>query len=258
MSAPVSGASVADTREVILARLVAVCGAVEGIQAVARNRLDVTALARPAIVVQDGIEEMRDSPPGARYGELSRMELTPDITVVVRAAADGGGQLLSLYRSRVLAAVLRDAELIAATGKNGGIRYAGCLAAPPDPEGREFRIDLTLVFSYVFRLAEFEMGAPLAVAIRVEHPASGATIVLLGGELALHIESGPLDALTVRLPPDPPIGGLVEISFAAPVADLTVQDAAGETVTTAPTSGYGPGSALQFRYVNTLGWLFWK
>ena len=55
---------------------------------------------------------------------------------------------------RVLAAVLGDAELMAATGRNGGIRYGGCLAAPPDPEGREYRLVLTLVFSYVFRLDE--------------------------------------------------------------------------------------------------------
>jgi hypothetical protein len=250
---------VADTRELILARLVAVCGAVEGVAAVARNRLDVAGLARPAVLVGDGIEEMRDAPPGARYGELSRMELTPDITVIARGGTDGGGQLMSLYRSRLLAMVLTDAELIAITGRNGGIRYQGCLAAPPDPEGREYRLDLTLVFSYVFKLGDLGAGAPLALAIRVERPASGATIVLLGGQYTLHVASGPLDALTVRLPPDPPIGGLVEISFATPVADLTVQNAAGETVPTAPTSGYGPGAALQFRYVDaTLGWLYWK
>jgi len=144
---------VADTREVLLSRLVTVCGAVEGVNAAGRNVLDVANLVRPAVIVQDGIEELRDSPPGARYTELGRMELTPDVTVIVRGGngVDGGG-LLSLYRKRVLAAVLGDAELIAATGRNGGIRYGGCLAAPPDPEGREYRLDLTLVFTYVFKL----------------------------------------------------------------------------------------------------------
>jgi len=251
---------VADTRELILARLVAVCGAVDGVQAAVRNRLDVADLARPAVVVHDGIEQMRDMPAGARYSEIARMELSPGITVIVRGGADGGGQILSLYRTRVVAAVLRDSELISLTGPNGGIRYEGCVVSPPDAEGKEYRVDLALVFAYPFRLADFDLGAPLAVAIRVEHPASGATIVLLAGELTLHVAEGPLAALTVRLPPDPPIGGLMEISFAGPVADLVVQDAAGETVPTAPTSGYGPGAALQFRYVDdgAPAWLYWK
>jgi len=144
---------VADTREVLLARLVTVCGAVEGVRAVARNTLDVAALARPAIIVQDGIEQMRDLAQGARYSEVARMELSPGLTVIVRGGngVDPGG-LLSLYRARVLTAVLTDAELIAATGRNGGIRYEGCLVPSPDPEGKEHRLDLTLVFAYTFKL----------------------------------------------------------------------------------------------------------
>jgi len=81
------------------------------------------------------------------------MELSPGLTVIVRGGngVDPGG-LLSLYRARVLTAVLTDAELIAATGRNGGIRYEGCLVPSPDPEGKEHRLDLTLVFAYTFKL----------------------------------------------------------------------------------------------------------
>ena len=144
----------ADTRELILARLVTVCGAVEGVQAVGRNRLDVAGLARPAVIVQDAIEQLRDMPVGARYGETARMELSPGITVVVRGGPADIGGLLSLYRSRVVAAVLRDAELKTLTGSNGGIRYEGCLVAAPDAEAKEFRLDITLVFTYLFVLGD--------------------------------------------------------------------------------------------------------
>ena len=87
----------ADAREAILARLVVVCGAVEGVQAVARNRLDVPGLARPAIILQDGIEQMLDQPDGARHSELQRIELSPGITVVMRGGGSAdAGPLLSL------------------------------------------------------------------------------------------------------------------------------------------------------------------
>ena len=143
----------ADTREVLLARLVTVCGAVEGVRAVGRNTLDVAALNRPAVIVQDGIEQMRDLANGSRYSEIGRMELSPAVTVFVRAGngVDPGG-LMSLYRSRVVLAVLTDAELIAATGRNGGIRYEGCVAMAPDAETKEHRLDLTFVFAYTWKL----------------------------------------------------------------------------------------------------------
>jgi len=146
---------VADAREGILGRLPVVCGAVEGVQAVARNHLDVPGLARPAIILQDGIEQMLDQPEGARHSELQRIELSPGITVVLRGGASADpGTLLSLYRSRVVAAVLNDTELRSLVGSTGRIRYEGCLVAPPDAEAKEYRLDITIVFTYAFRLGD--------------------------------------------------------------------------------------------------------
>jgi len=250
---------VADTREVLLARLVTVCGAVSGIRAVGRNTLDVAALNRPAVIVQDGIEQVRDIAQGARYSEVARMELAPGLTVIVRGGVgvDPGG-LLSLYRARVLTAVLSDPELIAATGRNGGIRYEGCLVPSPDPEGKEHRLDLSLVFAYPFKLADVAAEVPLTVPVRVEHPASGATIVMQGGERVLYVATGPLAALTVRLPPNVAAGDLVEISFVASVADLMIRDSDGASLAGTPTTAYGPGAGLHFRYVDaTVGWVYW-
>lgn len=142
----------ADIREALLARLVAVCVGVDGVKSVARNRLDVAALERPAVVVYDGVETLRDQPLGMRFSELSRVELSPAITVIVRAGSTDPGPLLSLYRSRVVVAVLSDATLRSSVGTNGSIRYEGCVVTPPDAEAKEHRLELSLTFTYAFRL----------------------------------------------------------------------------------------------------------
>jgi hypothetical protein len=102
-----------DRREDILSRLVTVCGAVDGVTAAVRNRLDVSKLQRPAIAVFDAAEQLLDAPMSSRNlpsrSEIQRMELSPLISIHIRGtdSADAG-VLLSLYRSKVLAAVLND------------------------------------------------------------------------------------------------------------------------------------------------------
>ena len=96
--------------------------------------------------------------------------------------------------------------------------------------------------------------------VRVVYPETGATIVM-GAEVALHVATGPLAALTVRLPPGPALGVLIEISFALPVTALAIEDAVGHPVAGAPDSGYGPGAALELRYLEGppgIGWVSWK
>ena len=148
-----------DQREAILSRLVTVCGAVAGINAVDRNRLDVTDLLRPAVIVLDGHEQLLTAQPttsrDATVSEKQRMELFPQIMIAVRGNGGGeAGSLLTLYRNRVLAAVLNDTALRSSVTPNGGIRYAGCVVPPPDAEGHEYRIDLNLVFTYIFSLSD--------------------------------------------------------------------------------------------------------
>jgi hypothetical protein len=146
-----------DQRENILSRLVAVCAAVQGVANAVRNRLDVGTLERPTIVILDGTESFVDAPAGPleRHSQLQRMELLPALSIHVRGSdLVDGGNLLSLYRARILAAVLNDAALIGYVGTNGRIRYAGAAVAVPAAEGKEYRIDLSLVFTYVFSLAD--------------------------------------------------------------------------------------------------------
>jgi hypothetical protein len=153
---------VADQREAILSRLVAVCGAVSGVNAVGRNRLDVGAMLRPAVIILDGSESFVNAPSGTRIDVIQRMELSPAIVLALRGD-DGAeaGTLMSLYRSRIIAAVLGDAELAAlvlatAPGMSaaGGMRYGGCTVAIPDAEAKEHRIDLHMHFTYVFQISD--------------------------------------------------------------------------------------------------------
>lgn len=145
----------ADTREVILSRLAALCGSVSGVVAVVRNALDVPSNARPAVIIQDGLETLLNAPDTVRHSEIQRMELSPGVSVYVRAGGSADpGVLLSRYRSAIVAAVLSDGTLRDACGTTGSISYQGCIVLPPDAEAKEHRIDITLVFVYAFRLGD--------------------------------------------------------------------------------------------------------
>jgi hypothetical protein len=151
-----------DQREAILSRLVVICAAVAGVAATVRNSLDVAKLQRPSIAIFDGAEQFLDAPMHGRgqvVDEVARMELSPLISIHVRANnAVDAGSLLSLYRSRAVAAISTDATLIGYLGSNGRIHYQGATVAPPSPEGNEHRIDLVVVFTYQLSLAD--LAAP--------------------------------------------------------------------------------------------------
>lgn len=145
----------ADQREVILARLVALAAEIDGVNAVVRNTLDVAGLARPAVVIHDGTELVATAPDDirARNSSLQIMELSPLLMVIVRGGGSADpGVLMSLYRSQIVAGILRDSAILAAIGTNGRVRYEGCAVAVPDAEAQEHRIELSLTFRYPFRL----------------------------------------------------------------------------------------------------------
>lgn len=145
----------ADVREEILARLLVVCAGVTGIAGAIRNQLDLAYNARPGVAVLDGSEQLLDAANGARFSEVQRMELSPQITLLVRA--DNGseaGALMTLYRGRIVSAVLSDATLRGYVGRTGGIRYEGCSVPEPTPETKEPRMDISIVFTYPFRVSD--------------------------------------------------------------------------------------------------------
>lgn len=88
-------------------------------------------------------------------------------------------------------------------------------------------------------------------------PASGDVVTVDAANPNVYSMSPALAALTVRLHALPVNGSSVQLSFAAPVAALAIQDYGGTPVAGAPTSAYGPGAALIFRH-NGATWLYWK
>lgn len=99
---------------------------------------------------------------------------------------------------------------------------------------------------------------PPVPGVDVVTPASGDTVVLTDFR-AVFVSTPALGALTIHLPPapNPTSSNALEISFNAPVDTLTVLNNTGGAIVGAPTSAYGPGAAIVFRYVGT-GWVYWK
>lgn len=147
----------ADTREEILARLVAVCAGVTGIVSAARNRTDVPENRRPAVTIHGGAEQLLSRPGGAWFSQKQLVELTPQITVLVRADTGAeAGSLMSLFRNRLVVGILSDDELRSLVGTSGGcgIRYEGCNETEPTPESKEPRLEIQIVFTYMLRLSD--------------------------------------------------------------------------------------------------------
>lgn len=147
----------ADPRENILNRLVAVCAGVTGIAAVARNKLDVPGIARPAAIIMDGAESRRETEMRPRRGWAKQMmELRPEIRLRIRndTGEDAGAQA-SVLRGRLVAAIYGDIQIREYVGTNGDIQFDEFSVDEPDPETREYRASLGMTFTYPFNLADF-------------------------------------------------------------------------------------------------------
>jgi hypothetical protein len=140
-----------DPREGILARLLVIATELQGVQGAVRNAADVKGLARPAFIIHDGGETRLDTPPGERQSRVARIDMAPLIAILVHADEPDSGSLLNRYRARFLKAVTADDQILSFTDPNGEIRYEGCLIEPAAAEAKERRMELNLVFTYVFR-----------------------------------------------------------------------------------------------------------
>ena len=119
----------ADLREAILARLLAVVETVPNIRTVLRNYTDISDDRLPAALVLDGDEdvvsgnERSSRSPG---GPLV-VEMTPEIQIVEQS--DTIGSDLTAFRGQLIKLVLFDATLLQQTGSNGKISYLGCVSS---------------------------------------------------------------------------------------------------------------------------------
>lgn len=144
----------ADRRELICERLLAIVHDIPGITASVRNKQDAQGLARPAAVVHDGHEEPRDDPRPDRRSRVQRMQMLPVIHVLAAAGADDVGTLLNVYRARLVTAVIGDTELLSLVCDED-IDYRGCALIPPQTStSRETRIEINFALTYVFRVSD--------------------------------------------------------------------------------------------------------
>jgi hypothetical protein len=119
----------ADRREAILARLLIVLTAIDGIKSVTRNKRAISEEQRPAIQLFDGDEEeapQQSEVSRARPGTVPQMiDMHPELTIALGALPENVGTVLNSYRAKVIKAVLSDTGLRDLCGANGEIRYQG-------------------------------------------------------------------------------------------------------------------------------------
>lgn len=122
-----------DVREAILSRLVEIAkmidGGLSGSISVFRNKAEVSASQRPAIVVLDADEKADDRDRSSRRPANAPriMVMMPEVSIFVAASAENVGAELNSLRVKLIAAVMRDQTLISLScGSAGDIAYEGC------------------------------------------------------------------------------------------------------------------------------------
>jgi hypothetical protein len=95
--------------------------------------------------------------------------------------------------------------------------------------------------------------------VTVVNPTTGSTVTMESTHRSLYVNNAAeLPALTIWMPPGVLPGEMVEIGFAHPITVLAIKNSIGGAVAGTPTSAFGPGDAIHFRYLDTVGWVYWK
>lgn len=142
----------ADTREAILVRLLAIIGGF--VSRTRRNSDDLSAKTGSAGVLSDGDETITDIPLRKNNRGDPRiikdfLQMTPNITIIVGASTENIGTELNGLRAQMLPAIVNDSELISLVGPNGEIRYTGMTLETQAGESREGRLTLDMRLTYV-------------------------------------------------------------------------------------------------------------
>ncbi len=146
----------ADRRENILNRLVAVCASVTGISGAARNTREIRGVLGPVAIIWDGAAVPREREKRVKFSSRETLDMRPDIRLIVRGD-DGvaAGALLSTLFGRLAGAILSDEELRGYVGTSGDIKLDEFSVDEPDPDAKLFRASLGMTFTYPFHLSDF-------------------------------------------------------------------------------------------------------
>lgn len=141
----------ADTRELVLARLLTVCGNVTGISAAVRNRDSLSDIRLPAIQIFDGDEEVNDLGAEYRRSSLPAMVIMRPLLYVSYADLTADiGSTINAARARIIAAVMGDATLQTIVGANGKVRYEGSNSGLQP--ARKMTAQMMINFSFTYPL----------------------------------------------------------------------------------------------------------
>lgn len=141
----------ADTRELILSRLVEVLQTVAGVLTVHRNKESLSDDRLPAILVFDADEAADEQDPKSRPSIAPRrVSMMPEVRIMIGAAPEAVGPALNAIRAATLKAILTDDALLALTADGIGARYEGC--ATQLKVGRTMQGDMLLGVRFAYYL----------------------------------------------------------------------------------------------------------
>ena len=142
-----------DKREAILRRLHEIAAGLPGDATAVRNQDEISEHARPAIAVFDADEtaDERAEQQGHPGRAPNLVEMTPEVLILLGATPERVGPALNELRSKLVKAVLTDAPLIALTGSNGRVRYAGCSTHLGHGRSMEGSMAVHFTIAYVLR-----------------------------------------------------------------------------------------------------------
>jgi hypothetical protein len=141
----------ADIREGILVELLNISNSLPGVLAAARNVTDVSGLARPSIVINDGAEEVVSQPDSASETLVAIVEMTPAVEIRIGGAPNQIGSIANLILARLRYRVVTSSAIKQLISKNGKILIQGASLVGPTPESKETRMDCGFAFRYYFR-----------------------------------------------------------------------------------------------------------
>jgi hypothetical protein len=147
-----------DRREEILARLLEIIDAVDGIRKGYRNLDDIAGIARPCARMFDGAEGLNENPASSgehRGGGGHVLTMRPPIGIAMSSAPEKIGTDLNAMRLKFIKAVTSDTVLLSICGRNGRIRYEGC--EPETSAGRAVNGEMFLTFAISYPLIPAEL-----------------------------------------------------------------------------------------------------
>ena len=130
----------ADKREQILSRLLAVAQGIPGIAGAFRNKDEISD------------ETADDADPVNRPTRAPRrIAMTPEIYLLLGAKPENVGTEINALRATFIKSVLTDAGLLLIVGTNGDIRYEGCATSLARGRNMEGEMGISFSFAYTLR-----------------------------------------------------------------------------------------------------------